>query len=773
LPQASELDAARLPEPLKLAQTIWEAARGSQLLFLVPSARLERLRSALPFMPRLASAMTLDLDAPVSALRDAFGRALQTIDSRVLRANLNAAISQRLTGRTQPEASDERVAQLTMSRDYLSTLLAQAPDPFIAIGPDGGMLAWNAAAATVFGRGAETVLGHAYRDVLPAPLADLIGENLQTILLGEYSRQDVETEFAITGGEQRCFECRMAPVRGPARELASISISLRDVSDRRATEARLRESELRYRTLTEALPQLVWTCLPDGRCDFLGQQWIDYTGIPKEAQLGFAWLDLVVHPDDRARTLDHWMGAVDSVHPYDIEYRIRRHDGVYRWFKTRGTPLRDERGEIVRWFGTSTDIEDVVQAREVLARSAAELEARVAAEMAERVKAEEALRQAQKMEAVGQLTGGIAHDFNNLLQGITGALDLIAKRIEQGKVKEVARFLQAARASANRAASLTHRLLAFSRRQALTPKPTAPTKLARGMADLLHRSLGEHIMLEYRLDDEAWSALCDPVQLESSVLNLALNARDAMPDGGVLTISTRNLDLKPDDPLRGPDMDPGPYVCIEVKDTGVGMPPDVIARAFDPFFTTKPTGQGTGLGLSMVYGFARQSGGNVILESAVSQGTSVSILLPRYAGADTFDELPPPTRAEPSRHGEVVLVVEDEPTVRELIVQALQELHYQVLAAHDGPSGLKLLDSADSIDLLVTDIGLPGLNGRQLADVARVRRPNLPVLFMTGYAEKAALGTGVLDRGMSLIAKPFAIVTLAQRVREILQAEPV
>ncbi len=384
--------------------------------------------------------------------------------------------------------------------------------------------------------------------------------------------------------------------------------------------------------------------------------------------------------------------------------------------------------------------------------------------------AEEALRQAQKMEAVGQLTGGIAHDFNNLLQGITGSLDLVQKRISQGRVTELDRFVSGAMTAANRAAALTHRLLAFSRRQPLDPRAVKANPLVASMEDLLRRTLGERIDLELVLAGGLWLTLCDSNQLESALLNLAINGRDAMPDGGKLIIETCNAHLDNIYVAQQRDVRAGQYVCISVTDTGIGMSADTIAKAFEPFFTTKPIGQGTGLGLSMIYGFARQSEGYAKIYSEVGKGTTFKLYLPRYRGAAEDEEVPAqPARAVEADFGETILVVEDEPVVRGLIVDLLSELGYRVLEASDGPKGVELLRSPRSIDLLVTDIGLPGLNGREVADAGRGARPGLKVLFMTGYAENAAVASGFLDPGMAMITKPFAMDSFVARVREMLE----
>ena len=386
--------------------------------------------------------------------------------------------------------------------------------------------------------------------------------------------------------------------------------------------------------------------------------------------------------------------------------------------------------------------------------------------------AEEALRQSQKMEVVGQLTGGIAHDFNNLLQGITGSLEIVQRRIAQGRLSELDRFVTGATTAANRAAALTHRLLAFSRRQPLDPRPVRANPLIASMEDLLRRTIGEKYTLELVLAAGLWPTLCDPNQLENAVLNLAINARDAMPDGGQLTIETCNAHLDDRYAAQAREVTPGQYICICVTDTGTGMSADTIAKAFEPFFTTKPIGQGTGLGLSMIYGFARQSEGYTKIYSEEGTGTTVKLYLPRYLGeANGVEEVPRLGDAHATDAGEVVLVVEDEPVVRGLIVETLSELGYYAIEAADGPKGVEMLQSRRRIDLLITDIGLPGLNGRQVADAGRALRPGLKVLFMTGYAENAALASGFLEHGMSMITKPFAMEALATRIRAIVESE--
>jgi PAS domain S-box-containing protein len=381
---------------------------------------------------------------------------------------------------------------------------------------------------------------------------------------------------------------------------------------------------------------------------------------------------------------------------------------------------------------------------------------------------EQQLRQSQKMEAVGQLTGGLAHDFNNLLTGITGSIELTEIRLAEGRLEQLPRYLQTAKSAAKRAAALTHRLLAFSRRQTLDPKPTDINRLIADLDDLIRRTVGPAITVEFIGAAGLWPTLIDQNQLENAVLNLAINARDAMPEGGRLTIETGNKWLD-ERAARERDLTPGQYVSLCVSDTGCGMIPAVAARAFDPFFTTKPLGAGTGLGLSMVYGFARQSGGQARIYSEPGAGTMVCLYLPRHFGETAQPDAPEAATIAPAANGETVLVVDDEPSVRMLVTEVLGELGFTSIEAEDGKAALKILESPRRVDLLITDVGLPGgLNGRQLAQAGIQVRPDLKILFITGYAENAVVGDGHLERGTPILTKPFAMADLARRVREII-----
>jgi PAS domain S-box-containing protein len=416
------------------------------------------------------------------------------------------------------------------------------------------------------------------------------------------------------------------------------------------------------------------------------------------------------------------------------------------------------------------EIADRRRAEDALRELNQSLEARVAAAIAERETAEEALRQSQKMEAVGQLTGGIAHDFNNLLTVITGNVDAARRHLGEGGEPRILRALGNALVGAERAATLTQRLLAFSRRQPLNPRPIDPNRLVTGMSELLHRTLGETIEVECVLAAGLWRVEVDPNQLENAMLNLAVNARDAMPDGGKLTIETANTHLDRNYAGQNAGVSAGQYVAICVSDIGAGMDADTLARAFEPFFTTKEVGKGTGLGLSMVYGFVKQSGGHLKIYSEAGQGTTVRIYLPRLLGEQAEVEDRPEQAAPEGTRDETILVCEDDDDVRTYTVEVLRELGYRVLEAHDGPSALRLLERQEGmVDLLFTDVVLPsGMSGAVLAQEARMLHPDLPILFTTGYARNAIVHHGRLDAGVELITKPFAYADLAARIRDML-----
>ena len=461
---------------------------------------------------------------------------------------------------------------------------------------------------------------------------------------------------------------------------------------------------------------------------------------------------LAGQPENQAAVLAIWNKALAADVPFTEIGEFGDEGRDRRFYEMRFNQLRGPGGEKLGAYQFVFDVTERLAEQEKLRQ------------------AEEALRQAQKMEAVGQLTGGIAHDFNNLLAGISGAFEMIGTRLSQGRSRDVEKYLSAGQGATRRAAALTHRLLAFSRRQTLSPKAVVINRLLADLVELVQRTVGPAIEVETIAAAGLWPTLVDANQLENAILNLCINARDAMPDGGKITIETGNkwLDHRT---ARERGLEPGQYVTVCVSDTGTGIDREILDRVFDPFFTTKPLGEGTGLGLSMVYGFARQSHGHVRIYSEVGQGTMVCVYLPRHLGeADAPAPDAAGITAPASHEGEVVLVVDDEPTVRMLIVDALEELGYSCLEAADGPAGLRLLERAGRVDLLITDVGLPGgLNGRQVADAARAVRPDLKVLFVTGYAENAVLNHGHIEHGMEVLTKPFAVDDLTNRIERIMR----
>ena len=514
----------------------------------------------------------------------------------------------------------------------------------------------------------------------------------------------------------------------------------------REQTAKLRQRTAELDTFWEISPDLLAMIDTHGTFLRVNPAWGAILGRASHELVGSSILALV-HPDDRLKTQDALSRAIDQVLPL-FENRYLHADGTYRWVAWTAAPGS---GLI---FGLGKHMTFEKQRSEALRAT------------------EEALRQSQKMEAVGQLTGGLAHDFNNLLMGVTGNMELLRTRISQGRLTDLDRYIGAALEGSRRAASLTHRLLAFSRRQTLAPKPIDVDQLVLGMEELIRSTVGPGIDMRVNLTQGLWSTLVDPHQLENALLNLCINARDAMPGGGHLRVQTGNLHLD-ERAAAKLEMSPGRYVALSVSDTGTGMSAEVLSRAFDPFFTTKPLGMGTGLGLSMIYGFAKQSGGGVNITSSLGRGSEIRIFLPMLEDPSRALDEDSSSAALISRPagGETVLVVDDEPAVRQLIAEVLEELGCRVLQAEHGDAALAILQSGVPVHLMISDVGLPGgMNGRQLADAARTLIPRLKVLFVTGYDESAALGEGTLEPGMYVLPKPFSINSLHARVAELLNS---
>ncbi|MBV1796331.1 PAS domain S-box protein [Siccirubricoccus sp. G192] len=616
--------------------------------------------------------------------------------------------------------------------------------------PEGYVVSWNPGAERIKGYTADEIIGeHFSRFYTDEDRAAGVPREALRIA-AETGRFTAEAWRVRKDGSHFWAMVVIDPIRLDGR-LAGFAKITRDMTEQRQAQLAATESERRFRLLVQGVTDYaIYMLDPEGQVanwnagaerikgytasEIVGQHFSRFY-TPEDLDAGLPWKALETARREGRYEAEGW--------------RVRK-DGSRFWASAVLDAVLDD-GALIGFAKITRDLTERREAQLHLEQS------------------RELLFQAQKMEAVGHLTGGLAHDFNNLLTGIAGSLGMLKRRVAQGRVGDLDRYITAAQDAAGRAAALTHRLLAFARRQTLDPRPTDANRLIAGMAELIRRTVGPEIKVEPALATGLWPILCDPNQLENAILNLCINARDAMPDGGRLTIGTANIRLD-ERGARAQDLQPGEYVAISVTDTGTGMTPEVMAHAFDPFFTTKPIGQGTGLGLSMIYGFARQSGGQARIQSAPGAGTTVRIHLPRHQGKASEEEAQArPPEARRAAAGETVLVVDDEPTVRMLVTEVLEDLGYAAIEAADGASGLKILQSDTQVDLLITDVGLPGgMNGRQMADAARQARPGLKVLFITGYAEKAAVGNDHLEPGMHVLTKPFAVEALAHRINAIL-----
>jgi PAS domain S-box-containing protein len=591
---------------------------------------------------------------------------------------------------------------------------------------------------------------------------EIIGEHFSRFYTEEERAKDIPRIALETARREGRFEAEgwrvrkdgsrfwanvvIDPIRDPAGTLLGYAKITRDLTERRAADEALRLSEERFRLLVEGVTDYaIYLLDPAGKVSSWNAGAARFKGYAAHEIIGEHFSRFYGEEDRAAGVPDRALETARREGRFEAEgWRVRK-DGSRFWASVVIDAIRREDGALIGF-------------------------AKVTRDLTEKRAIEEQLRQSQKMEAVGQLTGGLAHDFNNLLTGISGSLEMMQMRMAQGRTDEFDRYFIAAQGAVRRAAALTHRLLAFSRRQTLDPRPTNVNRLLSTLEDFVRRTVGPGVQVEVVGAASLWPTLVDPNQLENAILNLCINARDAMPEGGKLTIETSNKWLD-ERAARQQDLPVGQYVSVCVSDTGTGMTPEVIARAFEPFFTTKPMGEGTGLGLSMIYGFTRQSGGQVRIYSELGQGTTMCLYLPRHDEEDLADDadvfVP---SAVPSADGEVVLVVDDEPTIRMLVGEVLTESGYAVIEAADGPSGLRILESNARIDLLITDIGLPGgMNGREVAEAARCSRPELKVLFITGYAENAVIGRGRLENGMFVLTKPFQMEVLSARIREIIE----
>lgn len=560
-------------------------------------------------------------------------------------------------------------------------------------------------------------------------------------------------------------------LRGYSNLLGAVLKRSKTLEAMRSAQHRLGQSERHYRIAAELNPLWPWTADKDGVLTSIDQRWYEYHGLPPTQTLGRQWAK-AIHPDDRKSVADFWGQSLTTLEPLDSQVRLRNHAGDYRWFRVRALCNRDTSGVCQQWYGTLEDIEDRVLLESALRDWNDLLEERIAqrtqqleVEQHERALAESKLRQSQKMEAVGQLTGGIAHDFNNLLAGIIGSLELMQRRIDDGRFSELARYNSLAMTSASRAAALTQRLLAFSRQQSLVPELLEPRTVIAGLDEMIRRAVGPSIIVDcsFRSNDRI---KCDLNQLENALLNLAINARDAMPDGGTLKIQVDRCII---DTAASLDkmMEAGSYASISVTDSGTGINPENLSRIFDPFFTTKKIGEGTGLGLSMIYGFTQQSGGQIRVNSSLGVGTTVTMFFPIDNSKPIEHTTDDSLKMESCGHNETILLVDDEAVIRYTASEFLSELGYRVIEAVDSVSAMKQAEKLERLDLLLTDIGLPGsMNGISMAGEFKKKYPQLKVLFITGFAGGSNLVT--VDETTVVLTKPFSLNDLSSRVRSLL-----
>jgi PAS domain S-box-containing protein len=619
--------------------------------------------------------------------------------------------------------------------------------------PDGRVVSWNP--------GAERIKGYTAKEI--------IGEHFSRFYTDEERAAGVPQTALATAANTGRFTTESWRVRKDGSrfwamvvidpihqdgELIGFAKITRDMTAQHTAQIAALESERRFRLLVQSVTDYAIFMLdPDGLITNWNAGAVRIKGYSEREAIGQHFSLFYTAADRDAGLPQKALERARLEGRYESEGWRCRKDGSRFWANAVVDAIYDDDGRLIGFAKITRDLSERRQAQLDLERS------------------REQLAQSHKMEAIGQLTGGLAHDFNNMLMGISGNLELMKAQVAQGRLGNLERYLASAQGAASRAAALTHRLLAFARRQALDPKLTNVNALIRGMKELVERTVGPSVQIDTALAPGLWRTLCDPSQMENALLNLCINARDAMPQGGLITIGTANKCLD-ERTASERDIQPGQYVAVDVTDTGAGMPPDVLARAFDPFYTTKPAGQGTGLGLSMVYGFVKQSNGHVWIDSEAGRGTTVHLCLPRHPGGPEDEEPAPTLHLEPkAAAGETVLVVDDEASVRMLVSDVLHEMGYSAIEAADGASGLKILRSDVRVDLLITDVGLPGgLNGRQMADAGRETRPDLKVLFITGYAEGTAFGNDQLGAGMYILTKPFALDRLATRVRSIIAA---
>ena len=728
-----------------------EAARGRRLEEVFPDTP-PRLGTSIAHALELGASglITHTLHPRVFPLRTRVGRTLiHDVFVRAVghRPNLQCLLQ---IADVTVMAERERILRDRQNARY-DAVVGSAPDTILTLDAQGTIRFANPAAEREFGYATEELVGQSMGLLLQDTTE--WDKAFEGILRGVNLTRPIELMAGRKNGSSSYLEATAASWQSEGRVF--VTAILRDVNERRMAVQALRRLN---QTLEKRVAQStadrnrMWTLSTDvmmvaglgGTISSVNPAWTQLLGWNESDLLGANLLDFVVAEAERSHLQSELRALSLGTAPKLIELGMRTADGGTRR---------------IEWSAVAAD--DLLQAvgRDVTAERESEAALR---------KAEEALRHSQKMEAIGQLTGGIAHDFNNMLTAIIGSMEILKRRIRAGRYEDVQNFMDGAIGAANRAASLTHRLLAFARRQPLDPKAVDVNQLIRGMEEMLRRTLREAITLKVDLAPENWLALTDAHQLENAILNLAINARDAMPAGGTLSITTTRAVVEQRERFGQEEIEPGDYVVLCVGDTGVGMSPETLKKVFEPFFTTKPIGQGTGLGLSMIYGFAKQSRGHVRIESTEGEGTAFRLYLPRYQG-NVEPRADAPAREAATGAGEAVLVIEDDSAVRLIISDVLRDLGYACIEASDGQAALPMLTSNTPLDLLITDVGLPGLNGRQIAEIARRHRPQLKILFVTGYAEHATGHAPFLEPGMEMVTKPFALDALALKIREMIR----
>ena len=733
-----------------------ESALGKTLCDLFPSLRDTRLPAAIEDALQVGSSsiLTHSLNRILPIRGEDEQQLLHNIVVRPLAISEAPCCLLQITDVTVAVAR-ERVLRDRQNARY-HAIVNSAPDAIITTGLDRTIHWINGATEHVFGYSAAELLGQSIDMLVKEPehlLASFAGDSVDLdaseVQIAGRSKQGGPAHFEVSFGRWR------------ADDRIFVTTIWRDVTERMIAETALRESEGRYRALMEAVPQLVWTAGPNGESDYFNPQWLTYTGVSIEQHLGSGWLNSV-YGSDRGVLEDAWKSSLSTGGVFDVDARLFRADGSHRWFKLRSIPVYAAGGKISRWFGTATEITDLVDARDTLRKNNEELETIVSERTREREVVLKQLLESQKMESIGQLTGGVAHDFNNLLAIILGSLTLLKKGISNDP--RTTRLLEGAIQGAERGATLTKRLLAFARRQELNLEAIKLQQLIPDLLDFLRQSVGPTVSIETDIPADLHPVKIDANQLELALINLAVNARDAMPKGGLLTIKCRDEIAAPQSGLPK-DLPRSDYVRISIADTGVGMSEATLAKAMEPFFTTKGVGKGTGLGLSMVQGLAAQSGGAMQIFSQLGKGTVVKLWLPRARREDVrpVHEPAPKLSIEHASRGARILLVDDNSLVSMNTAYMLVDLGHSVSEAPSGERALQLLEGDAQFDVVITDYAMPVMTGLDLATKIKKIQPKMPVIIATGYAELPPQVT----LGFPRLNKPYTQEQLAQALASV------